>query len=56
VRLLDRQASILLREADKPAIVDVPGIYAALADGDRVRLDAATGTVARAAPGRASEG
>lgn len=40
-------ASILLREAGKPAIVNVAGVRAALADGDRVRGDARTGIVER---------
>ncbi len=40
-------ASILLREARKPAIVNCRGIYSALSDGDRVRLDGQAGTVAR---------
>lgn len=40
-------ASILLREARKPAIVNCRGIYSALSTGDRVRLDGQAGTVAR---------
>jgi pyruvate,water dikinase len=38
-------ASILLREAGKPAVVNVAGIFARLRDGDRVRLDGRRGRV-----------
>lgn len=38
-------ASILLREAKKPAIVNAAGIFAAVRDGDVLRLDGASGTV-----------
>jgi pyruvate,water dikinase len=38
-------ASILLREARKPAVVNVVGIWQAVRDGDRVRLDGRRGVV-----------
>jgi pyruvate,water dikinase len=38
-------ASILLREAGKPAIVNVAGIWQSVRDGDRVRLDGRRGLV-----------
>jgi pyruvate,water dikinase len=38
-------ASILLREARKPAIVNATGIFARVRDGDRVRLDGRRGVV-----------
>jgi pyruvate,water dikinase len=38
-------ASILLREARKPAVVNVAGIWQAVRDGDRVRLDGRRGVV-----------
>jgi pyruvate,water dikinase len=38
-------ASILLREARKPAVINVAGIWQALRDGDRVRLDGRRGVV-----------
>ena len=41
-------ASILLREAGKPAIVNCRGVFDALRDGERVRLDGARGVVERA--------
>jgi pyruvate,water dikinase len=40
-------ASILLREAGKPAIVNVPGAFARLRDGEWVRLDGRRGRVER---------
>lgn len=40
-------ASILLREANKPAIVNVPGAFARLRDGEKVRLDGRRGRVER---------
>lgn len=43
-------ASILLREAGKPAVVNCLGACRALADGERVRLDGASGTVERLRP------
>lgn len=43
-------ASILLREAGKPAVVNCEGAFGALVDGERVRLDGAEGTVERTAP------
>jgi pyruvate,water dikinase len=38
-------ASILLREAGKPAIVNVSGIWHEVRDGDCVRLDGVKGVV-----------
>jgi pyruvate,water dikinase len=38
-------ASILLREARKPAVINVHGIWQAVRDGDRVRLDGRRGVV-----------
>ena len=38
-------ASILLREIGKPAIVNCAGAFAALSNGDRVRLEGSTGIV-----------
>jgi len=38
-------ASILLREAGRPAIVNCAGIYKAIAQGDRLRLDGGRGVV-----------
>jgi phosphohistidine swiveling domain-containing protein len=38
-------ASILLREAGRPAIVNCAGIYRAIAQGDRLRLDGGRGVV-----------
>jgi rifampicin phosphotransferase len=38
-------ASILLREAGRPAIVNCAGIYKAVASGDRLRLDGGRGVV-----------
>jgi pyruvate,water dikinase len=38
-------ASILLREAGRPAIVNCAGIYKAIAEGDRLRLDGGRGVV-----------
>ena len=38
-------ASILLREAGKPAIVNAGGIWHEVSDGDRVRLDGVKGVV-----------
>ena len=38
-------ASILLREAKKPAIVNCKDIFRAVATGDRVRIDGARGVV-----------
>ena len=38
-------ASILLREAGRPAIVNCAGIYRAIAQGDRLRLDGRRGVV-----------
>jgi pyruvate,water dikinase len=38
-------ASILLREAGRPALVNVTGIFAQVETGDRVRLDGRRGTV-----------
>ena len=43
-------ASILLREARKPAIVNCAGAFGALADGDRVRLHGQRGVVERLLP------
>ena len=40
-------ASILLREAGKPAVVNCRGAFASLEDGDRVRVDGAEGRVVR---------
>ena len=40
-------ASILLREARKPAIVNCAGIWNAVRDGERIRLDGRRGTVER---------
>ena len=40
-------ASILLREARKPAVVNCAGIFAAMKDGERVRLDGKRGMVER---------
>jgi pyruvate,water dikinase len=36
-------ASILLREAGKPALVNCRGIFAAVQDGDRLRIDGSSG-------------
>jgi pyruvate,water dikinase len=44
-------ASILLREVRTPAVVNCTGVYEALADGDRVRLDGASGLVERVGSG-----
>ncbi len=41
-------ASILLREAGVPAIVNCRGVWPAVADGDRLRLDGEAGAVLRA--------
>jgi pyruvate,water dikinase len=38
-------ASILLREARRPAVVNCAGIYEAVSDGDRLRLDGGRGVV-----------
>ncbi|HEX6864549.1 MAG TPA: PEP-utilizing enzyme, partial [Thermoanaerobaculia bacterium] len=38
-------ASILLREAGRPAVVNCSGIFGAVATGDRLRLDGARGIV-----------
>jgi pyruvate,water dikinase len=38
-------ASILLREAGKPALVNVAGVCAAVKTGDRIRLDGIKGVV-----------
>jgi phosphoenolpyruvate-protein kinase (PTS system EI component) len=38
-------ASILLREAGRPAVVNCAGIFRAVATGDRLRLDGARGIV-----------
>jgi pyruvate,water dikinase len=38
-------ASILLREAGIPAVVNAQGAYRAIADGDRIRVDSAWGEV-----------
>ncbi|HEV2844292.1 MAG TPA: PEP-utilizing enzyme, partial [Thermoanaerobaculia bacterium] len=38
-------ASILLREARRPAIVNCAGIWRAVSDGDRLRLDGGRGMV-----------
>jgi phosphoenolpyruvate-protein kinase (PTS system EI component) len=38
-------ASILLRESRKPAVVNVAGIWRAVRDGDRLRLDGRRGIV-----------
>jgi pyruvate,water dikinase len=38
-------ASILLREAGKPALVNVPGVFHQVSDGDRLRLDGRRGVV-----------
>jgi len=38
-------ASILLREARRPAVVNCAGIYKAVSDGDRLRLDGGRGVV-----------
>lgn len=38
-------ASILLREARRPAVVNCAGIYRAVSDGDRLRLDGGRGAV-----------
>jgi rifampicin phosphotransferase len=38
-------ASILLREARRPAVVNCAGIYGAVSDGDRLRLDGGRGVV-----------
>jgi pyruvate,water dikinase len=38
-------ASILLREARRPAIVNCAGIFGAVHKGTRLRLDGATGVV-----------
>ncbi len=38
-------ASILLREAGKPAVINVAGIWQAVRDGDRLRLDGRRGLV-----------
>jgi pyruvate,water dikinase len=43
-------ASILLRETGKPAIINVTGIWNAVRDGDRVRLDGRRGLVELLAP------
>ncbi|HEY1379980.1 MAG TPA: PEP-utilizing enzyme, partial [Gemmataceae bacterium] len=40
-------ASILLREARKPAVVNCAGVYAHVRDGDRLRIDGARGRVER---------
>jgi pyruvate,water dikinase len=42
-------ASILLREAGKPAIVNCRGVFGELVDNERVRLDGARGVVERIA-------
>ncbi|MBV9852590.1 MAG: hypothetical protein JO250_23250 [Armatimonadetes bacterium] len=44
-------ASILLREARRPAVVNCAGVWDGLPDGERLRLDAARGTVERLTPG-----
>ncbi len=41
-------ASILLREIGKPAVVNCAGIFAAVSDGERLRLDGANAVVERA--------
>jgi rifampicin phosphotransferase len=38
-------ASILLREAGRPAVVNCAGIFRAVTTGDRLRLDGARGLV-----------
>ena len=38
-------ASILLREARRPAVVNCAGIYSAVSEGDRLRLDGERGLV-----------
>lgn len=43
-------ASILLREAAKPAIVGASGCFGGLEDGERVRLEGSSGRVSRLAP------
>jgi pyruvate,water dikinase len=43
-------ASILLRETGKPAVINVAGIWNAVRDGDRVRLDGRRGLVELLAP------
>ena len=40
-------ASILLREARKPAVVNCAGIFAAVKDGERLRLNGKKGIVER---------
>lgn len=45
-------ASILLREAGRPAIVNCAGIYKAIAQGDRLRLDGGRGVVEVQSPAR----
>lgn len=49
-------ASILLREAGKTAVVNCAGACDALAEGERVRLDAAAGIVERVGPAGPGEG
>jgi pyruvate,water dikinase len=45
-------ASILLREAGRPAIVNCAGIYRAIEQGDRLRLDGGRGVVEVQSPAR----
>ncbi len=45
-------ASILLREAGRPTIVNCAGIYKAIAQGDRLRLDGGLGVVEVQSPAR----
>ena len=40
-------AAVVAREYGLPAVVDLPGITAALRDGDRIRVDGASGEVVR---------
>jgi phosphoenolpyruvate-protein kinase (PTS system EI component) len=40
-------ASILLREARKPAVVNCTGVFAAVNDGERLRLNGKKGVVER---------
>ncbi len=48
-------SAIVARELGLPAAVSVPGVTAWLADGDRVRLDGATGRVERLEGGKRKE-
>ena len=40
-------SAVLARELGLPAVVGIPGVVAALRDGERVRVDGAAGTIER---------